>query len=152
MKIGLAADHGGYELKNQIAEWLTEAGFDVEDLGAHEYDAADDYPDLVHPLAQAVASESVDRGIAVCGSGVGAAIVVNKTPGVRAALITETYSARQGVEHDAMNLMCLGGRVIGPELAKELVFAFINANYSGEARHERRLNKLKQIETTRDGQ
>lgn len=146
MKIGLAADHGGYELKNHIASWLEAAGYEVLDLGAHDYDAQDDYPDLVFPLAKAVSEGSVERGIAICGSGVGAAIVANKRKGVRAALITETYSARQGVEHDDMNLMCLGGRVIGPELARELVFAFANARYSGEARHNRRLDKLKQIE------
>jgi ribose 5-phosphate isomerase B len=146
MKIGLAADHGGYELKNQIRTWLQEAGLEVEDLGAHHYDAADDYPDLVHPLAKAISEGTLKRGIAVCGSGVGAAIVANKSKGVRAALITETYSARQGVEHDDMNLMCLGGRVIGPELAKELVFAFANAQYSGEERHNRRLAKLKALE------
>ncbi len=146
MKIGLAADHGGFELKNKVRSWLQEAGFETVDLGAHEYDAEDDYPDLVHPLAAAVARGEVFRGIAVCGSGVGAAIVANKTKGVRAALITETYSARQGVEHDDMNLMCLGGRVIGPELARELVFAFVHARYSGEERHERRLDKLKKIE------
>lgn len=146
MKIGLAADHGGYELKNQVRIWLQEAGFDVEDLGAHAYDAADDYPDLIDPLAKAISKGQLKRGIAVCGSGVGAAIVANKSKGVRAALITETYSARQGVEHDDMNLMCLGGRVIGPELAKELVFAFANAQYSGEERHNRRLAKLKALE------
>lgn len=152
MKIGLAADHCGFDLKNQIAEWLREAGFEITDLGAHAYDARDDYPDLVHPLAKAVAAGKVDRGIAVCGSGVGAAIVANKTKGVRAALITETYSARQGVEHDDMNLLCLGGRVIGPELARELVFAFAKAQYSGEARHDRRLHKLQQIENTNNEQ
>ena len=146
MKIGLAADHGGFDLKNQIAGWLREAGFYIIDLGADVYDADDDYPDLVHPLAKAVAAGEADRGIAVCGSGVGAAIVANKVRGVRAALITETYSARQGVEHDNMNLLCLGGRVIGPELAKELVFAFAKAQYSGEERHNRRLQKLQQIE------
>ena len=146
MKIGLAADHGGYEMKNQILTWLQEAGFETVDLGAHGYDATDDYPDLVHPLAQAVSMGELDRGIAVCGSGVGAAIVANKSKGVRAALITETYSARQGVEHDDMNLMCLGGRVIGPELARELVFAFAKAEYSGEERHNRRLGKIKQLE------
>jgi ribose 5-phosphate isomerase B len=148
MKIGLAADHGGFELKNQIAQWLRETGYEVSDLGAHHYDAQDDYPDLVHPLAQSVARQQVDRGIAVCGSGVGAAIVANKVKGARAALITETYSARQGVEHDDMNIICLGGRVIGPELAKALVFAFAKAQYSGEARHNRRLDKLKQIENS----
>jgi ribose 5-phosphate isomerase B len=146
MKIGLAADHGGFDLKNQIAEWLQGAGFEIADLGAHAYDAQDDYPDVVHPLAKAVATGKADRGIAVCGSGVGAAIVANKVKGVRAALITETYSARQGVEHDDMNLLCLGGRVIGSELARELVFAFAKAQYSGEERHNRRLQKLQQIE------
>lgn len=146
MKIGLAADHGGFELKNQILVWLREAGFAVVDLGAHDYDGADDYPDLVHPLAEAVGAGKFDRGIAVCGSGVGASIVANKSNGVRAALISETYSARQGVEHDDMNLMCLGGRVIGPELARELVFAFAHATYSGEERHNRRLKKLQQLE------
>jgi len=146
MKIGLTADHGGFDLKNQIAEWLRGAGFETTDLGAQAYDARDDYPDLVYPLAKAVATGKVDRGIAVCGSGVGAAIVANKVKGVRAALITETYSARQGVEHDDMNLLCLGGRVIGPELARELVFAFAKAQYSGEERHNRRLHKLQQIE------
>lgn len=152
MKIGLAADHGGYDLKNEISGWLNEAGFEVTDLGAHTYEAQDDYPDLVHPLALAVAAGQVDRGIAVCGSGVGAAIVANKTIGVRAALITETYSARQGVEHDDMNLLCLGGRVIGLELARELVFAFANAQYSGEARHDRRLRKLQNIENSNNEQ
>ena len=152
MKIGLAADHGGFELKNQIARWLEEAGFEVADFGAHQYDAQDDYPDFVHPLAKAVAKGEAERGIAVCGSGVGAAIVANKTVGVRAALITETYSARQGVEHDDMNLLCLGGRVIGAELARELVFAFAKARYSGEARHDRRLRKLQNIENSNNEQ
>ena len=146
MNIGLAADHGGYELKNKIRDWLQEAGFEVVDMGAHQYESNDDYPDLVHPLAEAVRQGTIERGIAVCGSGVGAAIVANKSKGVRAALITETYSARQGVEHDDMNLMCLGGRVIGPELARELVFAFAKAEYSGEERHNRRLGKIKQLE------
>lgn len=146
MVIGLAADHGGYKLKEEICEWLEDSGFTIKDFGAVIYDAKDDYPDFVAPLAQAVASGEVVRGIAICGSGVGAAIVANKVQGARAALITETYSARQGVEHDDLNIMCLGGRVIGPELARELVNAFVAAQYSGEARHERRLDKLKQLE------
>lgn len=147
MKIGIAADHGGFPLKQQVKEILEEQGFSVTDFGADELDPLDDYPDLVAPLARAVSVGLVDRGIAVCGSGVGAAIVANKFPRVRAALVTETYSARQGVEHDNMNLICLGGRVIGPELARELIFAFIKAHYTGEIRHQRRLKKLEKIES-----
>jgi len=146
MVIGIAADHGGYELKESLKAWLEKQGFTIRDFGAPTYDAKDDYPDLVAPLAVAISEGKVKRGIAVCGSGVGAAIVANKMKGVRAALITEAYSARQGVEHDDLNLLCLGGRVIGPELAKLLVEAFVEAEYSGEERHERRLGKLKQIE------
>ncbi len=146
MKIGIAADHGGFELKQQIVSLLTEKGYKVTDFGADTLDRQDDYPDFVAPLARAVASGLADRGIAICGSGVGAAIVANKVKGVRAALITETYSARQGVEHDDLNLLCLGGRVIGPELAKELISAFLEARYTGEERHERRLEKLAQLE------
>lgn len=146
MKIGIAADHGGFALKQQIIEILEEMDFSVTDFGAGKLNPADDYPDFVGPLARAVSSGLADRGIAVCGSGVGASIVANKFPGVRAALITESYSARQGVEHDNMNIICLGGRVIGPELAKELILAFVKAHYTGEARHERRLKKLESIE------
>jgi ribose 5-phosphate isomerase B len=146
MVIGIAADHGGYELKQILKSWLQEKGFAIQDFGATTYDASDDYPDLVTPLAVAVSSGKVSRGIAVCGSGVGASIVANKVKGVRAALITEAYSARQGVEHDDLNLLCLGGRVIGPELARVLVEAFLEADYSGEARHERRLSKLSNLE------
>ena len=146
MKIGIAADHGGFHLKQQIKALLEEHSYSVTDFGAVRLDPLDDYPDYVQPLAMAVAAGLTDRGIAICGSGVGAAIVANKFPGVRAALITETYSARQGVEHDKMNLLCLGGRVVGAELAKELIFAFLKANYTGEARHRRRLGKLEKIE------
>lgn len=146
MLIGIAADHGGYELKESLKAWLEEKGFFVRDFGAEVFDAQDDYPDLIAPLAVAISEGELERGIAVCGSGVGAAVVANKIKGVRAALITEAYSARQGVEHDDLNLLCLGGRVIGPELARVLVEAFLAAEYSGEERHERRLDKLKQIE------
>ncbi len=146
MKIGIAADHGGFALKQELARILEEKGYNITDFGAKVLDARDDYPDFVAPLARAVAAGLADRGIAICGSGVGAAIVANKFKGVRAALITETYSAHQGVEHDDLNLLCLGGRVIGPELAKEIIFAFLNARYSGEARHQRRLAKLHRIE------
>src|SRR5690606_1355480 len=121
MKVGIAADHGGFEQKQQIKEKLIEAGYNVRDYGAALYDANDDYPDIIVPLARAIANGEVERGIAVCGSGVGVSIAANKIPGVRAALITESYSAHQGVEHDDMNLLCLGGRVIGQMLIWELV-------------------------------
>lgn len=146
MKIGIAADHGGFEMKEFIADLLQKAGYEVTDFGAYSYDAQDDYPDLVVPLAEAISKGVVERGIAVCGSGVGASIAANKVKGVRSAVITEAYSAAQGVEHDDMNLMCLGGRVIGPELAKVLVNAFLKANYTGEERHNRRLQKVKDLE------
>jgi len=122
------------------------AGHEVQDFGAHENDPKDDYPDYVIPLARAIAGGEVDRGIAICGSGVGASIAANKVAGIRAALVTETYSARQGVEHDDLNLMCLGGRVIGIELAKELIGTFLEAHYSGEERHQRRLGKISALE------
>lgn len=146
MKIGIAADHGGFPLKQHLLHILEADGYHITDFGAKSLDQQDDYPDYVAPLARAVAGGLVDRGIAICGSGVGAAIVANKFKGVRAALITETYSAHQGVEHDELNLICLGGRVIGPELAKEIIFAFLHARYSGEGRHQRRLDKLARIE------
>ncbi len=146
MKIGIAADHGGFALKQEMIAFLEDKGYYVTDFGAKALDAQDDYPDLVAPLARAVAAGLADRGIAICGSGVGAAIVANKFRGVRAALVAETYSAHQGVEHDDLNMICLGGRVIGPELAKEIILAFLHAHYSGEARHRRRLAKLARIE------
>ena len=113
MKVGIAADHGGFDLKGKMAAFVQEQGHTVVDFGAYHYDKHDDYPDFVVPLAQAVANGEVDRGIAICGSGVGASIVANKIPGARASLITETYSAHQGVEHYDMNIICVGGRVIG---------------------------------------
>jgi RpiB/LacA/LacB family sugar-phosphate isomerase len=145
-KVGIAADHGGFHLKLEIAELLRSGGLDVIDFGAHRLDEADDYPDFVVPLAQAVAAGEVDRGIAVCGSGVGASIAGNKVTGVRAALVHDTYSAHQGVEHDDMNLICLGGRVVGPALAWELVQAFLNASFSGGNRYRRRLAKVAALE------
>ncbi len=146
MKIGLAADHAGFEQKQGLLKQLKEAGYDVKDYGALEYDAADDYPDIIVPLAKAVSTGEVQRGIAVCGSGVGVSIAANKFRGVRAALITESYSAHQGVEHDAMNLLCVGGRVIGPMLIWEVVQAFLKAEYKGEERFQRRLDKVIAIE------
>ena len=146
MKVGIAADHAGFEHKQRLLKQLREKGFEVEDYGAHQYDASDDYPDVVLPLARAIASGEVEKGIAICGSGVGVSIAANKIAGVRAALITETYSAHQGVEHDDMNLLCLGGRVIGPELQAELALAFLNARYKAEERFQRRLNKVIALE------
>lgn len=146
MKIGIAADHAGFEQKQQLLKQLREKGFDVQDYGATNYDASDDYPDIIQPLGFALAKGEVTRGIAICGSGVGVSVAANKIPGVRAALITETYSAHQGVEHDDMNLLCLGGRVIGPQLIWELVEAFLKAQYIGEERFQRRLDKIIALE------
>jgi ribose 5-phosphate isomerase B len=146
MKIGLAADHGGYELKEFLKSFLIEKGHSIEDFGAFQLDNQDDYPDFVIPLAQAVVSKGVERGIAVCGSGVGASVAANKVSGVRAALINDHFSAHQGVEDDDLNLLCLGGRVTGNMAAQELVEAFLNAEFTGAERHMRRLGKVKAIE------
>jgi ribose 5-phosphate isomerase B len=146
MKIGIAADHGGFALKEVIKIFLQAQQHDVKDFGATRRDDTDDYPDFVVPLAKSVAAGEVERGIAVCGSGVGASIAVNKIPGVRAALIHDHFSAHQGVEDDDMNLLCLGGRVTGDEMAKELVNTFLKAKFTAAERHQRRLNKVKQLE------
>lgn len=146
MKIGIAADHGGFDLKASIKNSLTALGYDLIDFGASVFDSQDDYPDFVIPLARAVASKEVERGIAVCGSGVGACIAANKVRGVRAALIHENFSAHQGVEDDDMNMICLGGRVSGPLAAEELVMAFLNAKFTHAERHLRRLQKVQLLE------
>nr|WKN36745.1 RpiB/LacA/LacB family sugar-phosphate isomerase [Tunicatimonas sp. TK19036] len=147
MKVGIAADHGGFYAKQKLAEFLhTLDGIVVVDYGANEYDAQDDYPDFATRIAQALAQGEIERGIAICGSGVGASIAANKVPGVRAALICDTYSAHQGVEHDDMNIICFGARVFGEELIKEMTQAFLKAEFSGEERHTRRLNKVKALE------
>jgi ribose 5-phosphate isomerase B len=146
MKIGIAADHGGFELKEVIASFLREHQYEVQDFGAFGLDTTDDYPDFVVPLAQAVAAGEVTRGIAMCGSGVGASIAANKVAGVRAALIHDYFSAHQGVEDDDMNLLCLGGRVTGTEMAKELITAFLKATFIGGERHRRRLDKVHRLE------
>jgi ribose 5-phosphate isomerase B len=146
MRLGIAADHGGFGLKQEIAESLRASGHEVMDLGAHLLDPEDDYPDFVVPLARAVAAREVERGIALCGSGVGASIAANKVPGVRAGLIHDVYSAHQGVEDDDMNVFCLGGSVIGPALALELVETFLRARFSGAPRHQRRLAELRTLE------
>ena len=147
MKIGICTDHGGYTLKQIIHEFLIKIGYEVLDFGAFKQDDQDDYPDFVIPLAKAVASKDVLRGIAICGSGVGASIAANKVAGVRAALIQDHFSAHQGVEDDDMNLLCLGGRVTGFASAQELVTTFLKAEFSGAERHLRRLQKIKQLET-----
>ena len=146
LRIALGTDHGGFPLKVDLLQWLIAQGYDVSDLGAYTFDPTDDYPDFAQAVASAVASGKVERGLIVCGSGVGACIVANKLPGIRAGLCHDTYAAHQGVEHDDMNILCLGARVIGIELAKEVVKAFLNAQFSGEERHSRRLEKLKEIE------
>ena len=146
MKVGIAGDHWGVELKARLVEELKAAGHEVVDFGAYEHDPRDDFPDYVIPMARAVASGRVDRGIAVCGSGVGACVAANKVRGVRAALVTDPFSARQGVEDDNMNVLCLGSRVVGDALASELVGIFLAARYRAEERFERRLGKIAAIE------
>ena len=145
LRIALGADHGGFSLKNELFAWLRQRN-DVLDLGAHSFDAADDYPDFAKAVAEAVSSGRVHRGIIICGSGVGACIAANKVPCVRACLCHDIYSAHQGVEHDDMNVLCLGARVVGTELAKELIAGFLNATFTGEERHQRRLGKVLAIE------
>jgi ribose 5-phosphate isomerase B len=146
MKIGIAADHGGYELKKTLHSFLVASGYEVVDFGAYELNTLDDYPDFVVPLAQALAEKQVERGIAICGSGVGASVVANKVSGVRAALINDYFSAHQGVEDDNLNLLCLGGRITGYMAAEEYVQAFLNAKFTGLERHMRRLQKVHLLE------
>lgn len=146
MKIGIAADHGGYDLKEKLKTWLLSLGHEIKDFGAYELNNTDDYPDFVIPMARAVSNKEVERGIAVCGSGVGASVAANKIAGVRAALINDHFSAHQGVEDDDLNILCLGGRVAGNMLAQELVQSFLSARFSGEERHLRRLQKVRKLE------
>jgi ribose 5-phosphate isomerase B len=146
MRVGIATDHGGFALKEDLLGHLRKVGCDVVDFGAYKLDPDDDYPDFVIPLAQAVAERSVERGVAVCGSGVGASVCANKIPGVRAGLVNEHYSAHQGVEHDHMNIICLGGRTIGPFAAWDILEAFLDAQFSQEPRHLRRLAKMASLE------
>ncbi|MDR3695564.1 RpiB/LacA/LacB family sugar-phosphate isomerase [Mucilaginibacter sp.] len=146
MKIGIAADHGGYKLKEVIHPFLVKLGHEVVDFGAYKLDNQDDYPDFVIPLAEAVANGEVERGIAVCGSGVGASVAANKVHGVRAALINDHFSAHQGVEDDDLNILCLGGRVTGNMAAEEYVTAFLTAEFTAAERHLRRLGKVHELE------
>jgi ribose 5-phosphate isomerase B len=147
MRLGIATDHGGFWLKEDLLARLAAAGHEVVDFGADRLDSGDDYPDFVTPLARAVAAGEVERGIAVCGSGVGASVCANKIPGVRAGLISDHFSARQGVEDDHMNIICLGARTLGPFLAWDLVEAFLAAEFSQAERHLRRLAKVASLET-----
>lgn len=146
-RVGIAADHGGYALKEYLVRMLRQAGADVFDFGDRQPIPDDDYPDFVVPLARAVAQGAVERGVAICGSGVGASVVANKVTGVRACLIHDSFSARQGVEDDNLNLICLGGLVVGHALAWELLKTFLVARFSGAERHQRRLTKVAELET-----
>jgi ribose 5-phosphate isomerase B len=148
MRTGIAADHGGFELKEQLSKMLQESGYEVVDFGANKLVENDDYPDFVLPLAKAVSNGTMERGIAICGSGVGACIAANKVTGVRACLIHDVYSAHQGVEDDNMNMICLGGRTVGYALACELTRIFLMAEFSNAERMQRRLAKISKEEGT----
>ena len=142
MKVAVGVDHGGYPLKERVVCLLKELGHEVSDVGAHEFDPSDDYPDCALKAAHLLASGSAQRAIIICGSGVGASVAANKVRGVRAAVCHDLYSAAQGVEHDDMNALCMGARIVDEEMAARLVTAFLSAEFSGEERHERRLRKV----------
>jgi ribose 5-phosphate isomerase B len=142
MRVGIATDHGGFALKEEFVAHLRAAGHEVVDFGAYALNPDDDYPDFVFPLARAVASGQVERGVAICGSGVGASLCANKVPDIRAAIIHDHFSAVQGVEDDNMNVICMGGRTVGPAVAWDLVQAFLGAKFSHAERHLRRLGKV----------
>jgi ribose 5-phosphate isomerase B len=147
MRIAVGVDHGGFSLKVGIVELLQQEGHEVIDVGAHTLDPSDDYPDFTRSVGEAVQRGEAERGIVICGSGVGACVAANKLRGIRAGMCHDTYSAHQAVEHDNVNVLCLGARIVGVELAKELVRAFVNARFSGEERHVRRLAKVKAMES-----
>ena len=146
MRIAIGTDHGGFPLKADMAALLSQLGHEVVDVGAHTLDPSDDYPDFARAVGQAVQRGVAERGIIICGSGVGACIAANKLRGVRAGVCHDTYSAHQGVEHDNMNVLCLGARVVGVEVARELVQAFVSAQFSGQERHARRVAKVASME------
>jgi len=148
MRVGVAADHEGYKLKEQILMSLRQMNFESTDFGTHTFNPDDDYPDFVIPLARAVAKNELDRGIAICGSGIGACIASNKVRNARAGLIHDVFSARQGVEDDDMNIICIGARLVSFSFAVELVQCFLQAKFSGEERHKRRLAKISKLEET----
>ncbi len=145
-RVAIAADHGGFPLKADLLAWIASLGHEVVDLGAHELDPDDDYPDFADAAAQAVVSGAAERAVILCGSGVGASVAANKVPGVRAAVCHDTYSAHQGVEHDDMNVLCIGARVVGIEVARELVAAFLSAEMLPGERYHRRLKKVNAME------
>ena len=146
MRVGIASDHGGFELKQDLIGQLRAAGHEIIDFGANSLGQEDDYPDFVIPLGRVVVAGQVERGVAICGSGVGASVCVNKIPGVRAALIHDHFSARQGVEDDHMNILCMGGRTVGVAVAWDLVQTFLAAQFSDAERHLRRLSKVASLE------
>ncbi|MDX1664979.1 MAG: ribose 5-phosphate isomerase B [Candidatus Promineifilaceae bacterium] len=146
MRIVIGADHAGFAMKEQLREWLEAEGHTVVDVGAHAYDKDDDYPDFAAAVGRAMAAGEGDRGVLFCGSGVGACIAANKIAGVRACLCHDIYSATQGVEHDDMNVLCLGAVIIGEALAKRLIAGFLEARFIGEGRFQRRLNKVLALE------
>jgi len=146
MKVAIGADHGGFELKEYLKQMLTATSAEIIDAGNTVYDTKDDYPDFAAALAKIISEKKAEKGIHICGSGVGASIAANKVKGVRAAICHDTYSAHQGVEHDDMNVLCLGARVVGIEVAGELVKAFLSAKFTGEERHSRRLKKVLKLE------
>jgi RpiB/LacA/LacB family sugar-phosphate isomerase len=145
MKVAIASDHAGFLMKQDVARYLKKNGYDVIDLGTNSQDPVD-YPDFSEAVGRALLEGKAERGIVICGSGVGASVAANKIPGIRAGLCHDHYSAHQGVEHDDMNVLVLGSRVIGLEMAHELTLAFLNAKFTGEDRHQRRLAKIKSIE------
>jgi len=151
--IAVGADHAGFPLKISMVPWLEEKGYQILDLGAHSLDPVDDYPDFAAAVAQAVAAGQAERGIVICGSGVGACVVANKIPGIRSSICHDLYSARQGVEHDGLNVLSLGARVVGLDMAQQLAKEFLDARFTGEERHVRRLAKVNAIEQqSRQGQ
>jgi len=152
MRVGIATDHGGFGLKEDLVAHLHKAGHEVIDFGANTVSPGDDYPDFVIPLARAVAAGKVERGVAICGSGVGASVCANKIAGVRAGLIHDHFSAKQGVEDDHMNIICMGGRTVGPAVAEDLVDTFLAAEFSQAERHLRRLGKVASLEAQTVGQ
>jgi ribose 5-phosphate isomerase B len=152
MRVGVATDHGGFGLKEELVAQLRAAGHDIIDFGANSLNPDDDYPDFVTPLGRGVASGQVERGVAICGSGVGASVCANKIPGVRASLIHDHFSARQGVEDDHMNILYMGGRTVGPAVAWDLVQTFLAAEFSQAERHLRRLAKVSYLEAVTGAQ
>ena len=148
LAVAMGADHAGFHLKEQLVVWVKTLGHHPIDVGAHTVDPNDDFPDFALEVSKRITEGQATKGIVLCGSGVGASIVSNKIPGIRAAMCHDTYSAHQGVEHDDMNVLCLGARIIGVELAKELVSSFLNSNFINETKYKRRLNKVLDIEST----